>query len=421
MYSSAKVRTILAAGALGLAMVACQSSHVPARGPSAPAAARSIWSAPGGSGGGRVASPSTSTALPTTEAPGTSPAPVPSVPAPTRSAGLTRRQLAGQRIIYSYPGLTPPASLLRIIRAGEAAGVIFFGENIASTAQISSVIAQLRRAQAQSPVHVPLLLMVDQEGGLIRRLPGAPALSEKRIGQSADPVAAAAAAGTGAGRTLAAVGMNVNLAPVLDVYSTPGNFIDQYQRSYSTNPGTVAPLGRAFITAQQRAGVAATAKHFPGLGWAATAQNTDTGPITLYESLARLRGTDEFPYSAAVAVGVDLVMVSWAVYPALDPNRPAGLSPTVVRQELRDRIGFTGVTITDALEAGSLTHYGSTGQRAVAAATAGMDLILCSARDVSQGEAATTALVNAQTEGQLDTADFIAAADRIAHLRARLH
>jgi hypothetical protein len=87
-------------------------------------------------------------------------------------------------------------------------------------------------------------------------------------------MAAAAAAGTGAGRTLAAVGINVNLAPVLDVYSTAGNFIDQYQRSYSANPGTVAALGRAFITAQQRTGVAATAKHFPGLGRAATEQNT---------------------------------------------------------------------------------------------------------------------------------------------------
>jgi beta-N-acetylhexosaminidase len=186
MYPAAKVRIVLAAGTLGLAMVACQSSHAPAPGPSAPDAARSIWSAPGGSDGGRVASPSTSTAPPPTKALSASPAQVPSAPAPTRSAGLTSRQLAGQRIIYSYPGLTPPASLLRIIRAGEAAGVIFFGENIAGTAQIRSVIAQLRRARAQSPVHVPLLLMVDQEGGLIRRLPGAPALSEKRIGQSAD-------------------------------------------------------------------------------------------------------------------------------------------------------------------------------------------------------------------------------------------
>ncbi|MGC1213298.1 MAG: glycoside hydrolase family 3 N-terminal domain-containing protein [Micromonospora sp.] len=404
---------------MSLALAACQSSRAPAPGTSGSGASRPAWSAPSGPGAVSVASPSISAVPPPMTGAGMTPAPLPS--APTRSAGLTARQLAGQRIIYSYPGLTPPASLVQIIRAGEAAGVIFFGENIDGTAQISSVIAQLRQAQAQSPIHVPLLLMVDQEGGLIRRLPGGPALSEKQVGKSADPRAAATAAGTSAGRNLAALGMNVNLAPVLDVYATPSNFIDQYQRSYSSNPGTVATLGRAFITAQQRTSVAATAKHFPGLGWAATAQNTDTGPVTLYESLARLRGADELPYSAAVAAGVDLVMVSWAIYPALDPSRPAGLSPIVVGQELRDRIGFTGVTLTDALEAGALTGYGSTGQRAVAAASAGMDLILCSARNVSQGEAATAALVNAHAGGQLDSATFIAATDRITALRASLH
>jgi beta-N-acetylhexosaminidase len=177
--------------------------------------------------------------------------------------GLTNLQLAGQRVIGSYPGLTPPASLFTDISNGQVAGVIFFGENISSEAQIAAVITQLRQAQAQSPVQVPLLLMTDQEGGLVRRLPGEPALSEKQIGQSSDPVAAAAAAGTGAGRNLAGVGMNVNLAPVLDVYYKSGNFIDQYQRSYSSNPAVVSECGQAFITAQQQTGVAATASTSP--------------------------------------------------------------------------------------------------------------------------------------------------------------
>jgi beta-N-acetylhexosaminidase len=282
------------------------------------------------------------------------------------------------------------------------------------------VITQLRQAQAQSPVQVPLLLMTDQEGGLVRRLPGQPDLSEKQIGQSSDPVAAAAAAGTGAGQNLASVGMNVNLAPVLDVYYTAGNFIDQYQRSYSNDPAVVSACGQAFITAQQQAGVAATAKHFPGLGSAATDQDTDSGPVTLTVSLADLRTTDEVPYPAAVSAGVKLVMVSWAVYPALDATRPAGLSPTVVQQELRGRNAFTGVTITDALEAGALSSYGTTGQRAVAAAGAGMDLILCSARDASQGGAATTALASALNSGQLGSAAFNAAVNRVTALRASL-
>jgi beta-N-acetylhexosaminidase len=180
--------------------------------------------------------------------------------------GLISLQLAGQRIIGSYPGLTPPASLLADISHGQLAGVIFFSDNIASDTQIAGVIGQLRQAQAQRPVQVPLLLMTDQEGGQVRRLPGQPALSEKQIGQSANATAAATAAGTAAGQNLASVGMNVNLGPVLDVYYQAGNSIDEYQRSYSSDPATVATLGRAFITAQQKTGVAATAKHFPGLG-----------------------------------------------------------------------------------------------------------------------------------------------------------
>ncbi len=169
-------------------------------------------------------------------------------------------------MIFSYSGLTVPAALLQEISAGQAAGVIFFGENISGGGQIASVIQQLRQAQQQSPVPAPLLLMTDQEGGLVRRLPGAPAMSEKQIGAAKNPAAAVGSAGTGAGQNLAGAGMNVNLAPVLDVYYKSGNFIDQYERSYSNNASTVTACGQAFITAQQQIAVAAAAKHFPGLG-----------------------------------------------------------------------------------------------------------------------------------------------------------
>ena len=334
---------------------------------------------------------------------------------------LTPRQRAGQRVIFSYPGLTVPLALLRQIGTGQAAGVIFFGENISGEAQLASVIRQLRQAQQHSPVASPLLLMTDQEGGLVRRLPGAPAPSEKQIGVAADPVAAARSAGTGAGRNLAGLGLNVNLAPVLDVYGEPGDFTDQYQRSYSSSAATVTACGKAFITAQQQAGVAATAKHFPGLGRAAASQNTDTGPVTLNAPLSGLRARDEAPYPAAIAAGVKLVMASWAVYPALDAKRPAGLSPAVIRGELRGRLGYRGVTITDAIEAGALAPFGSSGQRAVLAAQAGMDLLLCSARDPAQGQAVVTALTGALAGGKLDAASFDAAVQRATALRDALH
>jgi len=335
-------------------------------------------------------------------------------------AGLSSRQLAGQRVIYSYSGLTVPAALLQAITAGQAAGVIFSGGNISSDAQIASVIRQLVQAQQQSPVSAPLLLMTDQEGGEVRRLPGAPAMSEKQIGESSNPAAAASSAGTGAGQNLAGVGMNVNLAPVLDVYDRSGNFVDQFQRSYSNQASVVTACGHAFITAQQQTGVAATAKHFPGLGSAAKSQDTDAGPVTVTVSLSELRAKDEAPYPAAIAAGAQLIMVSWAIYRALDAAGPAGLSSTVVQGELRGRLGYQGVTITDALEAGALTAFGSSGQRAVLAAQAGMDLLLCAAQDPSQGQAVTSALASALDSGQLDPATFNVAVHRVSALRGRV-
>jgi beta-N-acetylhexosaminidase len=342
---------------------------------------------------------------------------------PAALADLSPQQLAGQRVIYSYPGLTPPASLISLIQHGEAAGVIFFGQNIASKAQIASVISQLDQADASplNPVQAPLLLMTDQEGGQVRRLPGRPFLSEKQIGANPLPQAETLAtqAGQGAAGNLRGVGMNVNLAPVVDVYRQAGDFDDQFGRSYSMDPNVVSVLGSNMIKAQQAGGVAATAKHFPGLGAAAANQNTDVGPVTLNLSLNTLRTVDEVPFAAAIAAGVKLVMVSWAVYPALGA-RPAGLSPNVVQGELRGRLHFTGVTITDALEAGALNPFGSTQHRALRAALAGMDLMLCAAQNVTQGEQASSELAADYSNGTLNGPAFLAAVNRVIALRQSL-
>ena len=336
---------------------------------------------------------------------------------------LSAQQLAGQRIIYAYAGLNPPASLLSAIRAGEAGGVIFFAPNVASVSQLRGVIAQLQRASLASPVHTRLLMLTDQEGGEVRRLPGPPALSEKQIGQSANGASLAAAAGAGAGVNLRGVGVNVNLAPVLDVYRQAGNFIDEFQRSYSSNPATVARLGKAFISAQQGRGVAATAKHFPGLGTAGRSQNTDLRPVKLNASLATLRTVDEAPFKSAIAADVKLVMTSWATYPALDASRPAGLSSKVIGGELRGRLGFNGVTITDGIDAGSLTPFGSLSRRAVLAAAAGADLILCAATNPNDntpaiGITARNAIASAMGAHQLSASAARQAAARILALRA---
>ncbi|WP_243061938.1 glycoside hydrolase family 3 N-terminal domain-containing protein [Humibacter sp. RRB41] len=341
--------------------------------------------------------------------------------APPWWAKLSSRQQAGQRIIFSYPGATPPQTLLDAIAAGTVGGVIFFGENITSLDQIASVVAQLRAAQASSPVKEPLLFMTDQEGGLIRRLRGQePVLSEKQIGLAADPDAAATAAGSGAAAALRNVGMNLNLAPVLDVFRTPGNFDDQFQRSYSSDPALAGRLGADFVRAQQGAGVAATSKHFPGLGAATADENTDLGPVTLSQPLAEVRSVDESAFVPAIAAGVQLVMTSWAIYPAVDALYPAGISSAIVQGELRGRLGFNGVTITDALEAGALDAFGDTGNRALLSAQAGMDLLLCSARDMTQGMDALDAITAAVDSKTLNPGHFKQSLSRVQSLRVSL-
>jgi beta-N-acetylhexosaminidase len=335
---------------------------------------------------------------------------------------LTPAQLAGQRVIYSYTGLTPPAQLLDLIRHGEAAGVIFFSDNVVSDAQVMSVARELQQAANASsdPVHLPLLLMTDQEGGEVRRLPGEPVLSAKQIGQSADPQATATLEGKLGAENMRSVGLNVNLAPVLDVYRHAGNFIDQFGRSFSNNAGKVAKLGKLFATAEQAQHVAATVKHFPGLGAAATAQNTDERPVTLRLSLKSIRTIDEVPYKAAIAAKVKLVMVSWAKYPALDSKFPAGLSSRIVQGELRTRLGFAGVTITDALEAGALRPFGSIGHRATLAARAGMDLLLCAEGNPNEGLSALNSLEFDYKHHSLNSKAFKGAVERILALRRTL-
>ena len=340
-------------------------------------------------------------------------------------SALSARQLAGQRVIYGYSGATPPSSLLSLIRHGDAGGVIFFSGNYKNRSQFTAAVKKLEAANsaASNPARgYPLLLMTDQEGGLVRRLPGAPLHSEKWIGArstASSRANQAHKAGSGAAANLLGFGVNVNLAPVLDVYRSAGDFDDKYQRSYSKNRQVVSTLGADFIQAQQSSGVAAAAKHFPGLGAATASQNTDVRRVTIRLPKSAIQSTDEYPYAAAIGAQVDLVMVSWAVYPSLGSHRPAGVAPAIVQGQLRDRLGFRGVTITDAIGAGALAGYGSTQNRALKAAEAGMQLILAS-DSVGQGTQSLAGLESGYRDGSLPKTTFQTTVDQILKLRKTL-
>lgn len=335
-------------------------------------------------------------------------------------AAITAAEAAAH-VIFSYPGTAHPARLTTLARQCQIGGVIIFTENVNSA--LPAYLAGLQSAYAAGgcAVRGRLLILTDQEGGQVKRLPGGPTLSAKQVGWQLNHAAAGNTAGVQAAAALKAYNHNGNLAPVLDVFHAPGDFEDQYERSYSDDPAVVSACATAFIRAQQGAGVLATVKHFPGLGAAEAAQNTDLRPVTITRSLANIRAIDEVPYVAAIQAGVKMVMPSWAIYPSLDATYPAGFSSKWIQGELRGRLGYSGVVITDAIEAGGLNAFGTDpGQRSVLAMAAGVDIILAAARNVAQGEAVVSALVAAVNSGSLSASAFSASTARVSTLRAGL-
>jgi beta-N-acetylhexosaminidase len=305
-------------------------------------------------------------------------------------------------------GTSPSSSLLARIRQGKLGGVILFADNIASQRQLKALTGQLQGAAAGGG-NPPLLILVDQEGGLVKRLPEAPPFQSPRsMGERGDG-AAARRAGLATGRLLRRLGINVNLAPVLDVPDSGRSFLAS--RAFGQDPRLVAALGVAFARGLQQAGIAATGKHFPGLGTAPG--NTDTAAVRVStprgELMRRL-----LPFRRAVEEGIRLVMVSNAAYPALDPSgSPAVLSPAIVGGLLRRRLGFGGVVITDTMSAPGLAGRPDA---PLAALRAGVDLLLYSDGETASVEAYRT-LLRAARRGSLDFSQLAASRARILELK----
>jgi beta-N-acetylhexosaminidase len=329
-------------------------------------------------------------------------------------ARLTPEQLAGQHVIFPFSGRRPPRALLARIRRGQAAGVVFLGPNLGTPAQVRALTRRLRRVRPPPGVAAPLLLMVDQEGGSVKRLPGAPVDSAPAMGASGDP-AVARAEGRATAVTLRAAGMNVDLAPVVDVVR-PGSALQAEGRGFGSTAAIAARFGAAFAHGLAAGGVAATAKHFPGFG--AATVNTDESAVRIDLSRQELRTVDRPPFVAATRAGARLVMLASAVYPALSPL-PAVLSRQVVAGQLRRGARFRGVTISDDLQAPLFDAYGGPAGAAVRAARAGVDLLLF-ARSYRGAAHAAHALARAVRTGRVDRGALERATARVLALRRSL-
>jgi beta-N-acetylhexosaminidase len=323
---------------------------------------------------------------------------------------LPLKQLVGQTVVGKVGGAGPDERLLRRVRKGRLGGVIFTDPKNEVRLQADVEVLQAAAEKGDNP---PLLVMIDQEGGPVKRLPGPPDLSPSALGEAGD-AEEAKAQGESTGSYLSELGVNIDLAPVLDV-AQAATAKSIAARTFGEDPELVADLGVAFGEGLQDGGVSATAKHFPGLGPATT--NTDDGPVTVVGPESELEAALT-PFREAADAGIDLFMMSTASYPGY-ADKPAVLAPQIVQGLLRDELGYDGLVITDDLETDAIEADRNSERVAVGALAAGNDLVLFGT-NVDGSARAFDAIVRAAKEERLDLAILEDAYDRITGFKEGL-
>jgi beta-N-acetylhexosaminidase len=282
---------------------------------------------------------------------------------------MTVASTCGQLIIGGFPGATLPLGFARALGERRRGGAILFKPNVeGGIAAVASLARAIHEAAPETP-----FVGIDQEGGRVARL-RAPLLEVppmRTVASWRDATFAERIART-VGAELAALGLNVDFAPVLDVNTCPGNPVIG-DRAFGTDARTCAEFGVAWIRGLQSTGVLACGKHFPGHG--DTSKDSHFELPVVDQTRQRLEELELVPFRAAAADGVAAIMTAHVVYPALDPDRPATLSRAACT-ELRDAIGFRGVLVSDDLEMSAIAARWSVEDAAVQAVAAGCDALL---------------------------------------------
>jgi beta-N-acetylhexosaminidase len=327
------------------------------------------------------------------------------------SRNLSTEDKIGQMLVVGFQGLKPPDHILSWLESGRIGGVILFARNIDNPAQVVELTRACHEAASR-----PILIAIDQEGGVVARLregftesPGAMALGAANSEVLAEQVSAVL------GVEMRALGINWNLAPAVDLTHNIHN-PSVGVRSLGVDPNRVSRLGVAQVRGFQGAGVAATAKHFPGKA------NTPVDPHVrlpvIDGPLDDMWDTDLVPFRAASEAGIAAMMVTHVQFKALEPEYPSTLSPRIIQGLLREDVGFAGAVSTDCMEMKAVTNKYGPGESAVLAALAGANLILFShTRDFQ--EAAYDSLLDAARSGRLPMKKIDFAVDKIQAMKER--
>jgi beta-N-acetylhexosaminidase len=317
---------------------------------------------------------------------------------------------AARLLTVGFHGKAPSPDVERLLARG-VGGVVLFSRNVGNPREVLELTGALKRRAGR-----PLVISIDQEGGKVARLREGftPLPAFRALGELGDPVLAREY-GRLVGSELSAVGVDLDFAPVLDVDTNPDNPVIGL-RSLGADPAIVAELGVAFAAGLGDAGVAACGKHFPGHGDTHTDSHLELPRLT--HPLSRLEKVELLPFAAAVAAGIPAIMTAHVVFEALDEERPATMSPAVLRFLLRDRLGYSGVVFSDDLEMQAIADHYAIDAVMLEGLEAGVDCFLvCHTAELAHR--AIDAIVAGVTRGVLSEARVREAVDRAGALAER--
>ncbi len=319
----------------------------------------------------------------------------------TMIAEMTIEEKVGQLIMVGFDGTQANEAIETYIRERFVGGVVLFSRNIETPQQTAELTNQLQQLAGTTAHQIPLFIGIDQEGGWVIRLrEGATVLPGNMALGATDSTELAERAGEITAVELAAVGVNLNFAPVMDVNNNPQNpVIDR--RSFGESPELVSRLGVAYIHGLQRNGVLGTAKHFPGHGDTTVDSHFDLP--TVNHDRERIHALELQPFRAAIDADVAAIMTAHIVYPAFDADRPATLSPSILTDLLRKELGFDGLLITDDMEMEAIDDHYRSGEAAVMAVEAGADIVMVLWTSAKQIEV-FDALLSAVKSGRISQA-----------------
>jgi beta-N-acetylhexosaminidase len=340
---------------------------------------------------------------------------------------MSLQEQIGQLLVVGFPGTTPNQEIIDLIQRHHVGGIILFSRNIQNAQQVFALTQSLQNIAQAAGHQQPLLIAIDQENGIVSRLgegatifPGNMALGAIGSEQITHDVAQAT------GHELKALGINMNLAPVVDVNNNPTNPVIGV-RSFGEDPRQVARLAAAAVKGLQSAGVISTLKHFPGHG--DTAVDSHLALPTIPYTLERLEKIELLPFRSGIAAGAASVMIAHIYLPHImqqealsslssHPALPATLSPAVLQGLLRGKLGFDGVIISDCMEMSAVTETVGAEQGSVMALQAGTDLVLVS-HLYNRQLGSLAAIATALEVGTLNPAIIQRAAERVLELKAR--